>query len=280
MAGRPFDPDALDPLALIDPVSDLIRAVSTEIVLPRHRNLAREEIRDKGVNDLVTIADEEAETRLTAELRALLPGSVVVGEEAAAADPGVMDRLRGPDPVWIIDPVDGTGNFSRGSDVFAVMVALAREGRTLAGWIHQPVGDLMLTAALGAGARINAAPLPALPVPEELSAMRGAVHTGYVPAGPREAISGRLGRFASNTQLYCAGLTYMGLVQGAFDHALFWRAKPWDHAAGALALAELGGRTAFESGQTYGPARAERNGLVSVRASARWPAVRAALFED
>ena len=69
---------------------------------------------------------------------ALLPGSAVVGEEAVAADPAMLDRLRDGGAVWLVDPVDGTANFAAGRGPFAVMVALLRERRTAAGWILDP----------------------------------------------------------------------------------------------------------------------------------------------
>ena len=62
----------------------------------------------------------------------MLPGSLVVGEEGVAADPGVLEALSGDAPVWIIDPIDGTANFADGKPIFAVMVALVRRGETVA----------------------------------------------------------------------------------------------------------------------------------------------------
>ncbi|MCP5433528.1 MAG: inositol monophosphatase [Alphaproteobacteria bacterium] len=265
--------------ALIEPVADRIRAVAAEVILPLHRNLTDEQIRFKGHNDPVTEADEESERRLTRELRALLPGSLVVGEEAVAADPAVLDRLMEPNPVWIIDPLDGTGNFARGSDVFAVMVALVEAGETRAGWIYAPVSGRMLTAELGGGAHLDGRLIAKDRAARPLGALIGAVHTRYLPAEPRRAVEARLARFARNAELYCAGLTYLGLAAGSYDHALFWRAKPWDHAAGALALAEMGGRTAFLEEDPYAPLARDRVGLLSVRNGERWREIRDALFE-
>ncbi|MBV8535357.1 MAG: inositol monophosphatase, partial [Alphaproteobacteria bacterium] len=92
-------------------VALIIRRVAEEQVLTRFRRLADHEIREKAPGNLVTIADTEAELALTSALMALLPGSLVVGEEAVALDPAVLDQLAGDEPVWIIDPVDGTMNF-------------------------------------------------------------------------------------------------------------------------------------------------------------------------
>ena len=132
-------------------VDRLIRQVAAAAILPRFRNLAEDDIREKKPGDLVTAADEDSERRLTAALPDLLPGSRVVGEEAASRDEGVMAALDGPDPVWVVDPVDGTHNFAHGKDRFAVIVALCQHGAVTAAWIHGPTDGTTVWAAPGQG---------------------------------------------------------------------------------------------------------------------------------
>jgi fructose-1,6-bisphosphatase/inositol monophosphatase family enzyme len=120
-------------------VAALLRRAASEIILPRFKNLQKDEIREKGPGDLVTIADTEAEQMLTPLLRELAPGSSVVGEEAVAADADVLGRLKGADGVWLIDPVDGTHNFAHGNSNFAVIAAYVEQGNVRGGWIHEPV---------------------------------------------------------------------------------------------------------------------------------------------
>ena len=109
-----------------DTVTQLIRTIVAEEVVPRFEKLAHGDVTEKAPGDYVTIADIETERRLTEELTRLLPGSVVVGEEAAAADPAILGLLAHAAPVWVIDPVDGTWNFSEGRRYFGTMVALVR----------------------------------------------------------------------------------------------------------------------------------------------------------
>src|SRR5690349_21342761 len=109
----------------IDRVSAIIREVAEAEILPRFRRLQQSDIREKGPGDLVTVADEVAERRLTERLRDLVPNSLVLGEEAVAADQRVLGRIFEEDPVWIIDPVDGTSNFASGKPAFGVIVAYA-----------------------------------------------------------------------------------------------------------------------------------------------------------
>ena len=110
----------------LDRLAAIVAETAASDIMPHFRQLAARDIRDKAPGDLVTIADEAAETTLTRRLADLLPGSLVVGEEATAADPSILNRLSTDEPVWIIDPVDGTTNFAAGLPIFAVIVGLAQ----------------------------------------------------------------------------------------------------------------------------------------------------------
>ncbi len=123
---------------LYDPVTKLMRDVADEIIMPRFQMLAADEIKEKTPGDLVTIADQESETRLGEALLALLPGSTVIGEEAVAANAGLLGGI-GKGLVWIIDPLDGTLNFAEGKSPFAVMIGLLADGEAQAGWILDAV---------------------------------------------------------------------------------------------------------------------------------------------
>lgn len=138
---------------MISAVAEIVREVALTEILPRFGTLKVHEIRTKThPGDLVTDADIQAELHLSRLLTALLPGSVVVGEEATHHDRAVLDRLSEDAPVWVIDPVDGTNNFAHGRDSFGVIVALVKKGRTVAGCIHDPVKNITVIGEEGAGA--------------------------------------------------------------------------------------------------------------------------------
>jgi fructose-1,6-bisphosphatase/inositol monophosphatase family enzyme len=86
----------------IDRISDLIRNAAAEEIMPNFGTLAHDEIAEKAPGDLVTAVDLAMEARLSKQLRDELVGSVVVGEEAVAADPNVLDVLVGDAPVWVV----------------------------------------------------------------------------------------------------------------------------------------------------------------------------------
>ena len=135
----------------IDAVTDILVEAAMQDILPRFQTLQSHEVQEKKSGEPVTVADVAAEKRIARRLLDLLPGSQVVGEEAVAADPRVLDRLVDPEPIWIVDPIDGTSNFAAGRPVFAVMAALIRDGETLAGWIHDPVNGRTATAERSSG---------------------------------------------------------------------------------------------------------------------------------
>ncbi|HCW60139.1 MAG TPA: inositol monophosphatase, partial [Sphingobium sp.] len=78
-------------LDLHEPVVALMRQVARDVVMPRFRNLAADEIAEKAADDFVTIADKESELRLSEGLSAILPEAGIIGEEACAADPAILD---------------------------------------------------------------------------------------------------------------------------------------------------------------------------------------------
>ncbi len=260
-------------------VGALLEEVAQAVVLPRFRNLESTDITDKGGGDLVTRADEESEALLAKALTALLPGSVVVGEEAVHGDASILKRLSEDAPVWIIDPLDGTNNFARGNELFAVMAALVVRGETELGAIHLPTRGETALAVPGGGAYLSGRRLHAAP-PRPLAEMRGSVHTVYLPEPLRAQMSEAATGLRSNEEIYCCGQVYVALADGAIDGALYWRTKPWDHAMGALILKEAGGVTAFPEGAPYRPTDLDRYGLVAASGPQTWRRLRDALYPE
>ncbi|MDP6690465.1 MAG: inositol monophosphatase [Alphaproteobacteria bacterium] len=232
-------------------VADIIREVSRAEALSRFQSLAAHEITEKGPGDLVTIADLETERALERALGALLPGSVMVGEEAVAGNPGLLDALKtGDDLCWIIDPIDGTINYAHGVPLFATMVALVAGGEVVGGWIYDPVHDSMAMAEKGGGAYLDGRRIELGPGPG-LARLSGCLHlTGY----DRELAATAARNFDNVGPLlvlHCAGLEYQQMLNGRLHYAVYLRTNPWDHAPGLMLLGEAGGHTARLDGSAY-----------------------------
>jgi fructose-1,6-bisphosphatase/inositol monophosphatase family enzyme len=136
-------------------VDALIRTVGDTLLMQHWRALSADAVREKSKGDFVTDVDEEAERRLSAGLTALAPHTAVLGEEAAAANPTLLNLLQHANDLWIIDPIDGTSNYIEGKPCFAIMVAFVTGGITQASWIYQPVLQKMFFAKHGGGAFCN-----------------------------------------------------------------------------------------------------------------------------
>lgn len=248
-----------------DAISELLEQVAKRLILPRFRSLTRDQIHEKAPGDLVTIADQEAEVAIREVLSAAYPAAVVIGEEGVSRDPSELALLAGAEHAWLIDPVDGTRNFTRGSPDFAVMVAEVREAKTVRAWIWQPIHQLLYVAERGAGVSRNGRAMPA---------RRPATRppTGATYARERgESRTVRVVRPAG-----ACGIDYPRLVEGERDFLHFRALHPWDHLPGALMVAEMGGRVATSAGSDYAPGTTGTS-LVAACDPEVWETVRRAL---
>lgn len=261
----------------LEQVSTLIREVAEREIMPHFRQLSAGDIRHKsGPTDLVTVADEAAERALTPRLLELAPGSTVVGEEAVAADPAVLDRVFGDCPAWIIDPVDGTFNFAKGDSTFAVIVAYVRGGETLAGWIHDPCSGRTAVAAKGQGAWMDGRRLTVAP-PVPVADMVGSLSVRFTDDATVARLTQRRSAVRRADYLGCAAHEYLRLIEGVAHFSLYHKLMPWDHAAGVLMHAEAGGHAALVDGRPYGPSVLEGSLLMAPDPES-WTRLRDALY--
>jgi fructose-1,6-bisphosphatase/inositol monophosphatase family enzyme len=136
-------------------VLSAVRAAAKSAILPRFRQLAAEDIATKSsLDDLVTVADTEAEAMIRAILAKTWPEARVLGEEGAAADPSVRRDMAGPGWKVIVDPVDGTWNFAKGLSMFGVIAAVAEGARLDYGLLYDPLQDDWIEARAGGLARL------------------------------------------------------------------------------------------------------------------------------
>ena len=268
-----------DPAAVIE----IMRETADAVILPRFRSLQSGEIQEKtGPDDLVTIADIESERRMTPLLRDLLPGSSVVGEEAVADDISVLGNLTAEAPAWIIDPVDGTRNFTKGSRNFCVMVGLVYRRQPVLGFILDPLGERCAFAVRGEGAwmrdydeRDSALSVLA---PRPSGEMRGALNFRFLSSPLKEEMKERAKTgVQDHFRLGCAGHEYLTLLTGDAHFAMYPKNMPWDHVAGALPHQEAGGFHARFNKRPYYPDQLD-GGLLIAPDEASWDELREKLW--
>ena len=257
--------------ALDGQIGALMARVAQVAILPRYQQLTASEVIAKAADDMVTVADTDAEVLLTEALASILPEAAIVGEEAAHADPAVLDRL-GDGLCWIIDPLDGTNNFAAGKPPFGILIALAERGETIAGWIYDVLTGRFCAAHRGAGAWVNGErviarttgaqpPIAAISLvfldPDQRAAMKAHVAPHYTVVDiPR-----------------CAAEQYPRIVLGVNDVSIFERTLAWDHAAGVLFVNEAGGRAARPNGSMYRVDRHLEPGLIAASSPALFDAM-------
>jgi len=249
-------------------VSQLIVEVADRVVMPRFRRLAVGDVAEKSPGDLVTIADVEAEIELAEALRAGDPGALVIGEEAVAADPSLRTLIDEAERVWLVDPVDGTGNFVAGNPSFGCMVVEMRYGKPARSWIWQGVRRRMFQAVSGGGVHLDGRSLSR-------------------PPSHRFPLAG--GVTAEYAELSGAGLAepwpmtgsctedYPLIALGERDYLIHNGAYPWDHWPGVLLLAELGGRVAFLDGEPFTSSSPNPHKILAARSPEVWDTVAAAV---
>jgi fructose-1,6-bisphosphatase/inositol monophosphatase family enzyme len=253
----------VNPAALHDTMQALLREVTSKIILPRYQKLAAHEVTAKAADDVVTVADQEAEEML-AEGLARIAGLPVVGEEASFADPSVQDRLAGD--CWIVDPLDGTRNFAKGQPPFGILIAMASAGEAHTGWIYDCLTDRFCIAHKGKGAFVNGERITASPT--DATPPVAAVSLIFMDPARRAAVKAAIAGYDQVDVPYCAAEQYPRLALGVNDVSIFERTLAWDHAAGALWLNEAGGKAARFDGSPYRVDEWERRGLIGAASPA------------
>lgn len=192
----------------------------------------------KGVTDVVTAADIEAQEFIVRRLEKKFPGHGILAEEG-------LDATAGTEWRWIVDPLDGTKNFARGVPTFCVSIAAEREGRVELGVVFDPIHNELFVGVRGHGAWCNGRPIRVSKVRE----LKAAFLTTGLPHLVRR-FAGSVGRTFTRFSTRSLGVRDRGagaldlcyVACGRFDGYWEIHQSPWDIAAGGLIVEEAGGR--------------------------------------
>jgi myo-inositol-1(or 4)-monophosphatase len=249
---------AADPQFLSTAIDAVVRA--GDIQMARLGDHFR--IEKKSAIDLVTEVDLEVERMFRQLIADRFPGHAVLAEELGDGSPGSSG------PCWVFDPIDGTTNYAHGLPIFCASLALEIDGRAEVGAIYDPTRKELFTAERGAGAFLNGRRLSVSSAGSLLDAM---LVTGF-PYDVHQRVDeivGLFGAFVGEARavrrLGSAAIDLCYVAAGRLDG--FWEAdlKPWDLAAGALIVAEAGGRVSTMDGTPFSSRGGEvvaSNGLI------------------
>jgi myo-inositol-1(or 4)-monophosphatase len=216
------------------------------------RSLARDfgeveklQVSRKGPADFVSSADRKAEEIIRMELDRARPGYSFLGEESG--------ETKGKDVQhrWIVDPLDGTTNFLHGIPLFAVSIALERQGKLHAGIVFNPISDELYSAERGAGAFLDDRRIR---VSARQNFAESVIGTGIPYTGhgdharhlknSAQVMAGAAGLRACGS----AALNLAWVAAGRLDAFWEYDLSPWDFAAGMLLVREAGGFVSADSG--------------------------------
>jgi myo-inositol-1(or 4)-monophosphatase len=243
-------PDTSDTSVFLAAAVSAVRKAGA-VALARQKNLGP--ARFKGAKDLVTEADLECDALIREELLRQFPEHNLLTEEEGSLDQGSEYR-------WIVDPIDGTINYSRGVPLWGVSVGLAHHGRMLCGAIYLPVYDELYTTVAGGGAFLNGEPVRVSPCTDIAQAIvsHGDFNVGADDAERRalngENFWGRMRTVASVQRVKCLGSAVVEgayIAEGRMDGYWMGYFKPWDVAVTTLLVAEAGGRVTDLQGRPW-----------------------------
>ncbi len=200
---------------------------------------------EKGEADYVTAVDEEMEVFFKKRLQEILPGSSFLGEEG-----GLRGDLNGN--VWVVDPLDGTTNFSRGLKPFAFSVALMEERKPVLGVTGVPPYRWLLSGAKGIGARLNSKPVE--PLSDKELDVRAVVCVGIIKKEEIRAWVEKIAGSRAKLRFLGSAVTHLAsVILGRIELAVQERAHIWDIAASLPILEEVGGRMVRLDGSPIEP---------------------------
>tara|TARA_Y100000590_G_C15688489_1_gene1002532 strand:+ start:107 stop:925 length:819 start_codon:yes stop_codon:yes gene_type:complete len=231
-------------------IENILFSITKKIILPKFKNLKKSEIMRKKNNDLVTVVDINVEKQLKADLLKLLPGSLFVGEELFEENNKIIENYSKNEYCWTVDPIDGTNNFSKGLDNFAIMISLTLKEKILQSWIYIPIEEKMTYAIHKGGSFYNKKKLKSSNR-NEINLSVGSISTKYWDSDYDISMKNIKKYFKNISSYGCIGKEYVDIARGIRDFAILSKLSPWDHIPGILILREAGGCDNYFNNEKY-----------------------------
>ena len=203
----------------------------------------------EGVNNPVTEADHAAERAIMDVIKAEYPDHYILSEEAG-------EIVQESSYKWIIDPIDGTINFSRGIPINCVSIGLEHNREVIMGAVYNPHLDELFLAEKGQGASLND---KSIHVSGETRVLKSCLVTGFPytyldsPNGPLEVFDRLIRKGVPVRRLGSAAIDLCWVAAGRFDGFYEHKLEAWDSAAGSLMVEEAGGKVTDLRGLPYSP---------------------------
>lgn len=206
-----------------------------------------------GMRDLVTDTDLAAQEAILRLIHDRYPEHGFLGEESAGSEPDSGVWMAGPGITWVVDPVDGTTNFTLGVPMISVSIGVAVDGVPLVGVIYDPLRDEMFSGGRGLGVSLNGRRQDALQ-PKALEESVIGVDWAHDPERRQRIVDtvqtlSRRCRTVRSLGSAALGLAYVAV--GRLQVYANFGLKPWDTAAGAALISEAGGDIRRPDGEAW-----------------------------
>ncbi|HEY9233387.1 MAG TPA: inositol monophosphatase family protein [Blastocatellia bacterium] len=199
-----------------------------------------------NARDLLTDVDTRSQETIIGTLTRDFPDIPILAEEGERKNDG-------GELLWLVDPLDGTTNFTRGIELFSVSICLSLNQTPVAAVVYHPVLDQLYTAERGHGAHLNGRRLAV----STISALDGFTVSSNLSYrnDERLVILENIRRLMTQTAglrlIFAVALELCMVARGSFDAALIYQANPWDMAAGCLIAREAGGTVTNWAGDEW-----------------------------
>jgi myo-inositol-1(or 4)-monophosphatase len=223
-----------------------IEAARRAGLLIAERYPAERNVRSKGYRDVVTEVDLAAERIIIDLVHQRFPEHAIVSEEAGG-------HLSDSGYTWVIDPLDGTTNYSRRIPVCSVSVGVLERGEPLLGVVYDPLRDEMFVGEWGKGASVNGRPLQASDRDQVGHSIVG-LDWGHADQDRQQiiAILNRVAPLCATVRgLGSAALALAYVAAGWLDAYVNLALQPWDAAAAVVLIAEAGGQCTTIDGASF-----------------------------
>lgn len=194
----------------------------------------------------VTVFDHQAEEAIIKIIKADFPDHNIIAEESG-------EEPQGHNFTWVIDPLDGTGNFSKGIPLFAVAIACVKDREIVTAVINEPLSESVFTTEVGKGAQMNGKKISVSECAElSKSVVSFARGRKREFKGKFKTIFSLLGDKIKTPRIFGSTVWEMAAVaNGTTDAMVVYGAYPWDVYSGILLIREAGGRVTDFSGKDW-----------------------------
>ena len=203
----------------------------------------------EGINNLVTEADHASEKAIIDIIRKDFPDHFILSEETGEI-PSQSEFK------WIIDPIDGTVNFSNGIPLCCVSIGIEKDGEMIMGTVYNPLMNEFFFAQKGFGATLNERKIS---VSSKTEVIRSCLVTGFpytyldAPNGPIQVFEKLVRKGIPVRRLGSAAIDLCWVAAGRFDGFYEHNLQAWDSAAGFLIVEEAGGKVTDFEGHHFSP---------------------------